>query len=51
MADLQRILATIDRSLDDSLARLFALARIPSISTDPEYKSECRKAALWLDDA
>jgi acetylornithine deacetylase/succinyl-diaminopimelate desuccinylase-like protein len=51
MADLQRILATIDRSLDDSLDRLFALARIPSISTDPEYKSECREAALWLDDA
>ena len=51
MADLDRILATIDRGLDDSVTRLFALARIPSISTDPEHKDECRKAALWLDDA
>jgi acetylornithine deacetylase/succinyl-diaminopimelate desuccinylase-like protein len=49
MADLKRILATIDKSVDDSVARLFELVRIPSISTDPQYKQDCRKAALWLD--
>ena len=51
MADLQRILAAIDEGLDDSVARLFELARIPSISTDPQFKQDCRKAALWLADA
>jgi acetylornithine deacetylase/succinyl-diaminopimelate desuccinylase-like protein len=51
MADLNRILALIDQGLDQSIGRLFELARIPSISTDPEYKQECRKAALWLDEA
>jgi acetylornithine deacetylase/succinyl-diaminopimelate desuccinylase-like protein len=51
MADLERILAAIDQGLDDSIARLFALARIPSISTDPEYKGDCRKAAVWLAEA
>src|SRR5262245_23130128 len=51
MADLERILAAVDRGLDDSVARLFELARIPSISTDPQHNQDCRKAALWLADA
>jgi len=42
------VLSIIDRDLDKSLERLFALLRIPSISTDPAYRSECRKAADWL---
>src|SRR5450755_4910986 len=42
------VLATIDRDLDQSIERLFALLRIPSISTDPAYRGECRKAADWL---
>jgi acetylornithine deacetylase/succinyl-diaminopimelate desuccinylase-like protein len=39
------VLDRIDRDLDQSLERLFALLRIPSISTDPAYKQQCRAAA------
>lgn len=46
MAD--KVLNEIDRALDESLERLFALMRIPSISTDPAYAQECRRAAEWL---
>jgi acetylornithine deacetylase/succinyl-diaminopimelate desuccinylase-like protein len=42
------VLSIIDRDLDQSLERLFALLRIPSISTDPAYRAECRNAAEWL---
>lgn len=43
-----KVLAEIDRALPESLERLFALMRIQSISTDPAFKAECRKAAEWL---
>ncbi|QQA44729.1 M20/M25/M40 family metallo-hydrolase [Pelagovum pacificum] len=45
---LDQVLARIDADLDQSLDRLFALLRIPSISTDPAYKDDCRTAADWL---
>ncbi|PZU21699.1 MAG: hypothetical protein DI589_12300 [Shinella sp.] len=48
MTDLSALLDHADTNLDASLERLFALLRIPSISTDPAYKPECRKAAEWL---
>ncbi|WP_127520173.1 dipeptidase [Mesorhizobium sp. Z1-4] len=48
MSELASVLARIDTDLDASLERLFALLRIPSISTDPAFKSECRAAAEWL---
>lgn len=48
MSDLAPVLDHIDASLDESLERLFALVRVPSISTDPAYADECRKAAGWL---
>ena len=43
-----KVLAEIDRAQDESLKRLFALMKIPSISTDPAYAKECRRAAEWL---
>ena len=43
-----KVLAEIDRALPESLERLFKLMRIKSISTDPAYAKECRKAADWL---
>jgi acetylornithine deacetylase/succinyl-diaminopimelate desuccinylase-like protein len=42
---LDAVLDRIDRDLDDSIERLFALLRIPSISTDPAYAAHCRTAA------
>lgn len=51
MADLNNILTVIDRGLDRSVDRLFELARIESISTDPAHKQDCRKAAIWLAEA
>jgi acetylornithine deacetylase/succinyl-diaminopimelate desuccinylase-like protein len=48
MSQLPAVLDHIDRNLDASLARLFAWLAIPSISTDPGYAAECRRAAEWL---
>jgi acetylornithine deacetylase/succinyl-diaminopimelate desuccinylase-like protein len=45
MSDLETVLSHIDNNLDQSLERLFALLRIASISTDPAYANDCRKAA------
>ncbi len=45
---LDDVLARLDHGLDDSLARLFALLRIPSVSTDPAYDRACTAAAAWL---
>jgi len=42
---LPAVLDRIDRDLDSSLDRLFALLRIQSISTDPAYAPYCRTAA------
>ncbi len=50
MALQDRVLDRIDASLDDSVATLFDLLRIKSISTDPAYADECRRAAKWLAD-
>ena len=48
MPDTASVLDRADRNLDDSLARLFELLRVRSISTDPAYAGECRKAADLL---
>ncbi|WP_182086640.1 dipeptidase [Aureimonas sp. ME7] len=48
MAELDSVLACLDLNLDRSVERLFDLLRIPSISTDPAYASDCRRAAEWL---
>lgn len=45
---LDKVLSRLDRNLDTSLQHLFEFLRIPSISTDPKYKDDCRKAADWL---
>jgi acetylornithine deacetylase/succinyl-diaminopimelate desuccinylase-like protein len=45
---LQPVLDRIDSDLPESLDRLMALLRIPSISTDPAYAADCRAAAEWL---
>lgn len=40
----------VDSQIDASLERLFALLRIPSISTQPDHAPDCRRAAEWLCD-
>lgn len=48
MTAISAVLDRADQNLSDSIERLFSLVRIQSISTDPAYKAECRKAAEWL---
>ncbi len=48
MSDISAVLDCADKVLPQSLDRLFDLVRIKSISTDPAYKADCRKAAEWL---
>ncbi|NKJ04796.1 M20/M25/M40 family metallo-hydrolase [Rhizobium sp. SG741] len=48
MTDLTPVLDRADQNLPSSLDNLFQLLRIKSISTDPAFKAECRKAAEWL---
>jgi len=50
MSDIASVIAQADKGLDKSLERLFDLLAIPSISTDPAYKSDCRRAGQWLVD-
>mgnify|MGYP000337893619 CR=1 FL=1 len=46
--NLDAVLARIDETLPEATDRLIELLRIPSISTDPAYKSDCARAADWL---
>jgi acetylornithine deacetylase/succinyl-diaminopimelate desuccinylase-like protein len=45
MKILEAVLNRIDRDIDQSVERLFALLRIASVSTDPAFKDQCRIAA------
>jgi amidohydrolase len=47
-SSLPAVLDHIDAEFDTSLERLFALLRIKSISADPAYAADCRKAADHL---
>ena len=46
--DIATILSKLDARADPSVARLFELLRIPSISTDPRHAPDCARAAEWL---
>ncbi len=48
MSDLEAVIGYIDSHLEPALERLFALLRIRSISTDPEFASDCVACANWL---
>ncbi|PCH71806.1 MAG: hypothetical protein COC12_07215, partial [Rhodobacteraceae bacterium] len=47
---IQDVLARIDAEMPAATERLLDLLRIPSISTDPAFKSDCDRAADWLVD-
>jgi acetylornithine deacetylase/succinyl-diaminopimelate desuccinylase-like protein len=42
------VLRHADASLDAAGGRLFELLRIPSISTQPDHRQDCRRAAEWV---
>jgi acetylornithine deacetylase/succinyl-diaminopimelate desuccinylase-like protein len=48
MSKLDTVLDTIDRNQSAALQRLANLIAIRSVSTDPAYAAECRRAAEWL---
>ncbi len=48
MSKLDAVLDRIDRDLEASLDRLFALLRIQSVSTDPAFAAHCRTAADFV---
>ena len=50
MSTLDAVLNRIGEDLDASVERLFALLRIPSVSTDPAYAEHCRTAAKHVAD-
>lgn len=48
MADqLPQVLKELEAGEEKAVERLFELIRIPSISTDPAFAGNCRKAAEW----
>ncbi len=47
---LAAVLEQADRSLDASIGRLVEFLRIPSISTDPAFGGETRRAGQWACD-
>ncbi len=47
-AQLEQVLAQLDRGLPQALDRLMDFVRIPSIGTDPAHDADTRRAADWL---
>lgn len=47
---LDAVLARVDADLDDAMARLMTLLRVPSISTDPAFDADVGRAAQMLAD-
>jgi acetylornithine deacetylase/succinyl-diaminopimelate desuccinylase-like protein len=50
MTDVTAVLAAADAGLEQSIDRLFALLRMPSISTDPAHAGDCEKTARAIAD-
>jgi acetylornithine deacetylase/succinyl-diaminopimelate desuccinylase-like protein len=50
MAVVDTVLRQAGEKTGESLERLFALLRFPTIGTDPAYHGRCREAAIWLRD-
>ncbi|MEO0426114.1 MAG: M20/M25/M40 family metallo-hydrolase [Pseudomonadota bacterium] len=47
---LAATLETLDAGREGARERLFALLKIPSVSTDPAFAAHCKAAADWLVD-
>ena len=48
--EVSAVLGHIDLHLSSSVERLFALLRIPSVSSHPDRAANCAQAASWLCD-
>lgn len=48
MLPVDPVLAHADQHFEESVSRLCDLLRIPSVSTDPAYAGEVRRAAEWM---
>src|SRR5262249_36889971 len=44
---LEKVLQALDSTREEALGRLFEVLRIPSVSTQPAHRADCRKAAEW----
>ena len=49
MNRLEPVLGRIEQDFEAALSRYLAFLRIPSVSTDPAYKDEVRRAGGWLE--
>lgn len=49
-ARLDEMLDRLDEGLPEAIGRLMSFLRIPSISTDPAFAPQVRRAAEWLRD-
>jgi acetylornithine deacetylase/succinyl-diaminopimelate desuccinylase-like protein len=50
MVAVEPVLQALEADFDNAVERLCTLLRIKSISTDPAYKAETRRAGQWLAD-
>ena len=50
MGKIEAVLAYAEDDFDHAVARYLEFLRIPSISTDPAYKNEVRRAGSWLEE-
>ena len=50
MTKLEPVLAQIESDFSAAVSRYIEFLRIPSISTDPAYKDEVKRAGAWLRD-
>jgi acetylornithine deacetylase/succinyl-diaminopimelate desuccinylase-like protein len=49
MTQLEPVLEHIEKDMDQALSRYLDFLRIPSISTDPAFKADVRRAGEWLE--
>ncbi len=50
MARLEPVLEHAESDFENAVSRYLEFLRIPSISTDPAYRDEVRRAGAWLTD-
>jgi acetylornithine deacetylase/succinyl-diaminopimelate desuccinylase-like protein len=50
MSKLEPVLERIGKDFESALSRYIEFLRIPSVSTDPAYKEQVKKAGAWLEN-